>query len=312
MARQWRIEYKGAYYHVMSRGIDGRDIASNNMDRELFVTVLEEMSDRFTIKIHAWVLMDNHYHLLIETPGANLSKSMQWFGVTFTKRYNVLHKRWGHLFQGRFKSILVQDDAYMFRLSCYIHRNPLRAGIVSSLADYEWSSYRAYAYGDPLPPWLTTSLILSKMDQNDPHVDYRNKVQAYSGEKEKLAKDIHLGIAVGTVAFAKQVKRKYLLNTPHSEIPQQKLTKDDYDVPALLETASKTLGCNLAAFKKAARIDGADKIHRDLLVYLFWETGAFTNKQIGQYLGLTYSSVSHCIKSAKAMLKDNCEFRAWS
>lgn len=294
---------------MMSRGIDGRDIAGNSKDRELFVSVLEEMSDRFGIKIHAWVLMDNHYHILIETPGANLSKSMQWFGVTFTKRYNVRHQRWGHLFQGRFKSILVQDDAYMFRLSCYIHRNPLRAGIVPRLKDYQWSSYRSYAYGAPSPTWLTTSLILGGMNKNNPHKDYRKRVQAYSGEQEKSSEDIQLGIVAGTMAFAKQIKKQFLLNTPHGEIPQQKLTRDDYDVPVLLETASKILGCDLEAFKKATRIGKLDKTSRDLLVYLLWETGAFTNKEIGQHLGLTYSSVSYCVKRAKVMMKDNAEFQ---
>ncbi|MCP3872704.1 MAG: hypothetical protein GY699_06045, partial [Desulfobacteraceae bacterium] len=309
MARQWRIEFKGAYYHVMSRGIDGRDIAASIEDKQLFISVIEEMADRFETKIHAWVLMSNHYHLLIETPKPNLSKSMQWFGATFTRRYNVKHRRWGHLFQGRFKSLLIQDDTYLFRLSCYIHQNPLRAKLVTRLAEYPWGSYRAYAYGDPSPEWLSTDLILSLMDKKNPHKAYRDSVQTYAGEKKKISEDIHLGIAVGTREFATQIKTRFLPDQPHDEIPQQKPSKTDYDIPKLLKSASHILKCDIKAFKDAARIQKSDKINRDLLVYMLWRTGAFTNKEIGKYLGITYSSVSYCVKSSKTMMKKNIEFK---
>jgi len=101
------------------------------------------MSERFEIDVFAYVLMGNHYHLLLKTNRANLSRSMQWLGVTYTRRFNLRHFRSGHLFQGRFKSIIVQNDAYLMRLSWYIHRNPLRAGMVKRLGNYRWSSYKA-------------------------------------------------------------------------------------------------------------------------------------------------------------------------
>jgi putative transposase len=105
------------------------------------------MSERYAVDIFAYVLMDNHYHLLLRTHHANISRSMQWLALTYTRRFNNRHFRSGHLFQGRFKSILFENDAYLMRLSCCIHRNPLRAGIVPRLSDYPWSSYKAYAYG---------------------------------------------------------------------------------------------------------------------------------------------------------------------
>ena len=104
MARTWRIEYEGALYHVLSRGNEQRPIFIDNADRLLFLETLGEMSERFEIDIFAYVLMDNHYHLLFRTNRANLSKSMQWFGATYTKRFNVRYNRSGHLFQGRFKT----------------------------------------------------------------------------------------------------------------------------------------------------------------------------------------------------------------
>ena len=129
MTRQWRIEFKGAYYHILSRGNERRDIFLDHDDRVLFLETLGNMSDRFEIEVYAYVLMGNHYHLLLKTNKPNISKSMQWFGTTYTRKYNIRHKRNGHLFQGRFKNFLIENDEYLIRLSCYIHRNPLRAGI---------------------------------------------------------------------------------------------------------------------------------------------------------------------------------------
>ena len=136
MGRAWRIEYDGALYHILSRGNEQKDIFYDDQDRLLFLSAIGEMSERFEIDVFAYVLMDNHYHLLLKTNRANLSKSMQWLGVTYTRRSNLRHFRSGHLFQGRFNSIIVQNGAYLMRLSCYIHRNPLIAGIVKRLADY--------------------------------------------------------------------------------------------------------------------------------------------------------------------------------
>ncbi len=125
MGRAWRIEYEGALYHLMSRGNDGQDIYLNDTGRELFLETISEMSERFKVDIFTYVLMSNHYHLLVRTNRANLKKSMQWFGTTYTRRFNNRNLKSGHLFQGRYKSILIQNDAYVMRLSCYIHRNPL-------------------------------------------------------------------------------------------------------------------------------------------------------------------------------------------
>ena len=130
MTRQWRIEYEGCLYHVFSRGNEKRDIVSEEKDYVLFLDTLGQMSNRFDVEVHAYVLMNNHYHILLKTKKANLSKSMQWFGTTYTRRYNLRHSRSGHLFQGRFKNIVVGDEQYLLWLSCYIHRNPFRAGVV--------------------------------------------------------------------------------------------------------------------------------------------------------------------------------------
>jgi len=102
MTRQWRIEYEGALYHVLSRGNERKEIFNGNEDRKVFLEALGQMSNRFDVEVHAYVLMGNHYHLLVRTKRANLSKAMQWFGVTYTRRFNLRNGRVGHLFQGRF------------------------------------------------------------------------------------------------------------------------------------------------------------------------------------------------------------------
>ena len=151
MTRQWRIEFEGAYYHILSRGNERRNIFHDNDDRISFLEILGKMSERFEVEVYAYVLMNNHYHLLLKTNKPNISKSMQWFGNTYTRRYNIKHRRSGHLFQGRFKNFLVENDEYLTLLSCYIHRNPLRAGTVERLVDYPWSSYPMYANGKKSP-----------------------------------------------------------------------------------------------------------------------------------------------------------------
>ena len=207
MTRAWRIEYEGALYHVLSRGNDKQDIVIDDDDRKLFLDTAGEMGERFEIDLFAYVLMDNHYHLLFRTNRANLCRSMQWFGATYTKRFNLRHNRSGHLFQGRFKNMLVQNDAYLLQLSYYIHRNPLRAGMVKRIADYKWSSYRAYAYGKSHQNWLNRNVILSQfMNVKDPHQAYRENIQKYSKEEQRAWEDLRHGIFVGTEKFVKQLK----------------------------------------------------------------------------------------------------------
>ena len=191
MARQLRIEYEGAYYHILSRGNARDDIFLNDKDRQDFLNLLEEMSDRFDVDIYSYVLMTNHYHLLLRTRKSNLSKCMQWLGTSYTRRFNLRHSRCGHLFQGRFKSILIENDSYLMQLSCYIHRNPLRAGMINRLADYKWSSYLFYAYKNKSPV-IDTGPLFSYINAKDKHRAYRERAQRYSDEKIRYGKMLNM------------------------------------------------------------------------------------------------------------------------
>jgi putative transposase len=165
MARPIRIEFSGAVYHVMARGNDRRSIYRDDQDRQTFLATLAEMVQRFGVKVHAYCLMPNHYHLVLTTPVANLSQAVGWLQVTYTVRFNRRHRRSGHLFQGRFKAQLVEADEYAQWLVEYVHLNPVRpvrksqplaAERQTELDGYEWSSHRDYAgLREKTPEWLT-------------------------------------------------------------------------------------------------------------------------------------------------------------
>jgi REP element-mobilizing transposase RayT len=165
MARPLRVEFPGAVYHVMTRGNERKAIYRDDQDRQRFLETLGEMVERFSVRLHAYVLMPNHYHLLLETPLANLSQAVGWLQVTYTVRFNRRHRRSGHLFQGRFKAQLVEADEYAQGLVEYVHLNPVRprrkgeriaAERAAELDAYRWSSHRAYAGLEKNPPaWLS-------------------------------------------------------------------------------------------------------------------------------------------------------------
>jgi putative transposase len=308
MTRAWRIEYEGAFYHVLSRGNEKQDIVITDGDRKLFLATVGEMGERFEIDIFAYILMDNHYHLLFRTNRANLCRSMQWFGATYTKRFNLRHNRSGHLFQGRFKNMLVQNDAYLLQLSYYIHRNPLRAGMVKRLADYKWSSYRAYAYGTSHQSWLNTNVILTQfMNVKDQHHAYRENMQKYSKEEQRVWEDLRHGIFVGTEKFVKKIKKRYLPDIPHAELPSQKQVIRDVNIETVILKAAGLLKCDMNLFRESSRISKSVKVDRDLLIYVSWQLGVTTNQEIGEKFGLSYSAVSQRVRIIKEMLNKDKE-----
>lgn len=192
MPRKERVEFEGAIYHVMDRGDRLEAIYRDDRDREIFCKTLAEASGRAGWKVHSYVLMDNHYHLLLETPEANLSVGMHWMQATYTIRHNARHRLCGHLFQGRYKAMLVDGDSggYFLTASDYIHLNPVRAGLVAAdqgLESYRWSSYPALV-GDPenRPAWLEAGRILSGFGDGDDEIGrqrYREAMERRVGEE---------------------------------------------------------------------------------------------------------------------------------
>ncbi len=281
---------------MLSRGNGRQDIFLSDDDRHLFISLLEKLSERFNVEVYAYVLMGNHYHLLLKTIDANLSRAMQWFGTSFTRKFNLNNRQSGHLFQGRFKSIIVENAAYLLRLSCYIHRNPLRAGIVDRLSEYHWSSYRFYGYKKKPPDWLMTKTILDHLSGDDRNKAYRIKVQQYSDEKVRIWEDVKHGLIYGGQEFVSDLKARFLEDKKDVELPQYNSLFRDFDSDLLLKKASGILGFNLEAARNAKKIGSGEKDERDLLIYLLWKTGRVSNREIGTYFGLTYSAISRRVK----------------
>jgi len=179
MPRPTRIEYENAFYHVMNRGRGRQTVFHDSGYFQLFLETLSESRERFDAIIHAYCLMDNHYHLLIETPLANLGRIMRHINGVYTQRYNRLKKTDGPLFRGRYKAIIVDEDAYLLQLSRYIHRNPIEVkGSKVRLTDYKWSSYLAYIGSVPAPQWLYQETTYQMLGRKQRYKGYRSYVEA--------------------------------------------------------------------------------------------------------------------------------------
>jgi putative transposase len=161
MARARRPNFPFAVYHVTMRGNDRKEIFRDDVDREMMLQLFAQAAERFQLEVFAFCLMSNHYHIFLRTPEGNLSPAFHWINAVYTQRFNRRHGRCGHVFQGRFKSVIVTRDAHWHQLSIYIHLNPVRAGVVTDPADHPWSSYRDYIQESPRYRWLSPTPILS-------------------------------------------------------------------------------------------------------------------------------------------------------
>ena len=234
MARPLRIQYPGAFYHVTTRGNERKDVFKNKKDRERFLSYLESATERYFARVHVFCLMGNHYHLLLETPEGNLSQIMRHLNGAYTTYFNIKRQRSGHLFQGRFKAILVDADEYATELSRYIHLNPVRAEMVDNPADYPWSSYQYYVGQKRSPKWLVTDFILGYFgrSRSDAPKAYRDFVEAMvNREYESPLKEVFASTILGDEGFIKAIQKKYLVST-----------RNDRNVPALTElSAGRTI-----------------------------------------------------------------------
>ncbi len=209
MARPLRIEYPNALHHVTSRGNDRRDIFVTDSDRRAFVELLAEVVRRSGWLCHAYCLMNNHYHRLVETPDANLGRGMRQINGVYTQRFNNRHGRSGHVFGGRYKSFVVEKQSYLLELCRYIVLNPVRAGFVNDAGDWPWSSYRATVGEDPVPAFLTTDWLLGHFADTPPTAcaAYRAFVSDGAGADSPWP-DVVGNIVLGRAHFREQLARR--------------------------------------------------------------------------------------------------------
>ena len=258
MARALRISYQNAFYHITSRGNEQKAVFKSNRDREKFLEYLESATKRYDAVIHTYCLMDNHYHILLETPSGNLSRIMAHINGAYTNYYNAKRERFGHLFQGRYKAILVEADEYAKELSRYIHLNPVRVKIVEQPEEYEWSSYSYYIGKRKAPEWLKMDFILGYFGKktSDSQKNYRKFVSMLiNQEYESPLKDVVSSTLLGTQEFIGIIKDKYLSeqkedkNIPALKVLKKKITMEDIsnEVDEIIKDDAK-LGRNIKIY----------------------------------------------------------------
>jgi len=308
MARPLRVEYPDTFYHVLSRGVEKRVIFDDRRDFEEFLEALGLMAERFGIGIWSYVLMGNHYHLVVRTREANLSKAMQWLGLVYSSHYNRRHDRSGHLFQGRFKSFVIEEEDYLEQLILYVHRNPLRADLVGRLADYPWSSYRCLAYGRKCLPWLARREVLALWGGDERR--FRRAVQTYSEEENDLLENLRFGLFLGGDLGFQRLRNK-MKEDVHPEKPQSRRLVRSETVEGAAERFRVALGLSeseLGELRRPTRRQ--ERPMRDLLIYFIWRCTTLPLAEIGNYFGVTYSSVSHARARGEERFRANRRLRS--
>ena len=286
MARPLRVEYPGAYYHVINRGNYREKIFKNDRDREKFLEYLEKAGERFSIVFHTYCLMSNHFHLLVETPEANLSAAMQWINVSYATYFNRKGGRHGHLFQGRFKAILIDADEYLKHLSRYIHLNPVRAKMVSTSSEYKWSSYPAFIGKIKAPQFLEVNWLLSSFGKRkkEARQNYKDFVEGVDIKTlENPNRWVTEGFILGDSNFVDWIKSNFLsARQDEKEIPQLKKLKPRVSLETIVNAVCEEFDCNQEQIITKGRKKNKA---REVAIYLARNMTGMTCKDLGVYFG---------------------------
>jgi len=293
MGRPLRIEYPGALYHITSRGNEKKDIFLDDYDRRKFLDILEDYNDRYGILIHCYVLMDNHYHLVLETPLGNLLKVMHGINSAYTGYFNRKHDRSGHLFQGRYKGILVEKDRYLLELSRYVHLNPAKAGKVDRPEKYKWSSYPGYIRKKQELPWVEYAWVLSQFGSDK--VSGRHKYRAFvikglQQPKQNPFAELYGQVILGSKEFIEKIKESVRESELDKEIVERKRLTDYVAPEEILAVVTKYFQTSMKVLRnQKSRNNTAKKV----AIYLIKRYSGLNNNEIGKLFGgVHYSAIS--------------------
>jgi putative transposase len=275
MARPLRIELAGGLYHVTARGDHREAIFRDDDDRMAWLAVFAEVCTRFHWRCHAYCQMTDHYHLVVETPEGNLSKGMRQLNGVFTQRVNRRHGLVGHLFQGRFKGILVERDTYLLELARYVVLNPVRAGIVADAGDWAWSSYPAMLGRVPAPPWLETDWVLRQFG--------RSRAAA------RAAYAAFVADGVGRPSVWDGLRCQVFLGTDGFVERHRGLATEPQRLREVPRAQRRALAPPLSAFADQSATP------REAMARAFL-SGAFTMQEIAEHFGVHYSTVSRAVR----------------
>jgi putative transposase len=277
MARPLRIEYSGAVYHVTTRGNGRSPIFHSEYDHDLFLTILQKVTERFHWLCHVYCLMDNHYHLVVETPEGNLSAGMRHLNGVYTQSLNRIHGRGGHIFQGRFNAILVQKETHLMEVCRYVVLNPVRAKMVNSPEHWKWSSYRATAGMERPHGCLVVEWVLAQFGNNRQEAE------------RKYCEFIKAGIGEESI-WARVTKRGLLCNEEFAErLGKQMEGKQDLgEIPRSQRHANRPSLEML--FKAVQNIEERNRIIVEAV-----EKHGYRQGEIAKHIGIHYSTISKIV-----------------
>ncbi len=279
MSRPVRIEFPGACYHVTSRGAKGRTVFKDKDDRAVFLNVVENVVERFGWLLHSYVLMDEHYHLVVEVPSANLSKGMRQLNGVYTQHFNRRHGEEGPIFQGRFKSVLFEKEGYLLPLCRHVVLNPARVGRLSALNSYRWSSHRAMAGDVKQPAFLTSDSVLEHFGKRPKECQKKYRQYVKDGmDAASPLDDRSFQVLLGSSRFLNEMQP--ILNGEKMAKRGPKRAKRRRSLNVLFK--------NIAS---GTRIDRNALIRRAHVDY------AYTLMEIGDHLGLHYTTVSKVVNA---------------
>lgn len=313
MARPLRLEFDGAWYHVMNRGADRRRIFLNAQHRSMFMTLLGQVATIYGIEFHAYCLMETHYHLLIHTPKAGLSRAMRHLDGVYTQRFNRAVERDGPLFRGRYKSIVVGDDHYLRCVSRYIHLNPVEARLVTVPEDYRHSSYRSFLGLEVAPWWLSSATTLRLFDSRDPRASYRSFVEAgIDNETRAFYGKARQGPVFGSEESLVEMEDRAVRSKAGAD-PE----RPDFDlltVPPALddigEAICRAFEIELCDLRPAARRCVGLSPARGAFVILGREVGRQTLQSIASWLGYrSYAAASRARARLETAIVDDPDVR---
>jgi len=307
MARPLRIQYEGAFYHVTARGNERRKIFYSKADYEKFKVYLGDAQEKYGYVLHCYVLMPNHYHLIIETPMGNLSRVMHFINGSYTNYINIKRKRSGHLFQGRYKAILIDRNSYLLELSRYVHLNPVRAKMALKPEDYFHSSYRSFIYKSR-EDIVYRDLILQMVskDRKGALKRYRDFVERAIGDMvENPLKNVYGGAILGRQTFIKEALGRLKDGIfQREEISYRRELQAAYASEDIIEA--------ICAYFKASRDDvfKNSSEYRKIAIYMMKKLTGMTNKQIGQLFGgLSNSAVAKAYQRFSAKVRTERSLR---
>jgi REP element-mobilizing transposase RayT len=290
MARPLRIEYPDAIYHVTARGIERRDIVADDRDRNKWLALLQRTVEAYRWHPFSFALMNTHYHLFVQTPDANLSTGMHYFNGSYAGYFNARHSRSGHLFGGRYKTVLVEGEGHWLELSRYIHLNPVRAGIVRKPEDWKWSTFKGYCHLSHRLAWIDYGQVLAEFggDASSGRKAYKTFVEAglASRPKSPLSEAVQ-GMILGSKAFVEKI-RGLLGERPHDrELPALSRLRRRPALEEVIAKAAGQFGSDSSHWKYGRRCDDPA---RAVAAYVARRTTGLRGAEIAEALG--YRNVS--------------------